>query len=61
MGNQSFQEPRLSYAVVGTGALYSKIYINILESLIQASSNGPVVLLPKYVHEQQPQTQRQEI
>ena len=61
MGNQSFQEPRLSYAVVGTGALHSKIYINILESLIHEPSNGPVVLVPKYVHEQQPQTQRQEI
>ena len=61
MGNQRSQEPRLSYTAVGTWILHSKIYINILESLIQEPSNIPVVLLPKYVHEQQPQTQRQEI
>ncbi len=61
MGNQRSQEPRLSYAAIGTWILHSKFYINISDSLIQESSNIPVVLVPKYVHEQQPQTQRQEI
>jgi hypothetical protein len=61
MGNQRSQEPRLSYAAIGTWILHSKVFINFLDSLIHEPSDRPVVLLPKYVHEQQPQTQRQEI